>query len=199
ITGVGAPVGPGPVGTPPGMFGNLTVTGGTGAFAGARGFLTGPPYTFRPASVQEDPANRRTHGGGRGKYIVYLMPLSWPEIVSTASGPAVFHADFSPVTSTRPARAGETLIVMATGLGPTRPGLGPGTLFPESPYQQVNSPLELTVNGRPAELVNKIGWPGTSESYRIDIRVPEGTATGTATLQITAAFIQGGQVNIPIQ
>jgi hypothetical protein len=199
ITGVGSPVGPSPVGTPPGLFGNLTVTGGTGAFAGARGFMTGPPYTFRAASMQEDPANRRTHGGGRGKYIVYLLPLSWPEIVNTAAGPAVFHVDFSPVTSTRPARPGEMLVLMAAGLGPTRPGLSPGTPFPQSPYQEVNSPVEVTVNGRPAELLNKIGWPGTTENYRIDIRVPEGTPAGTATLQVSAGFITGGQISIPIQ
>lgn len=89
ITGVGSPVGPAPPGAPPGFFGNLTVSGGTGAYLGARGMLTGPPYTFRPASMQEDPANRRTHGGGRGRYIVYMIPLTRPEIVNT------FHSDFS--------------------------------------------------------------------------------------------------------
>jgi hypothetical protein len=57
----------------------------------------------------------------------------------------------------------------------------------------------VTVNGRPAELLNKIGWPGTTENYRIDIRVPEGTPAGTATLQVSAGFITGGQISIPIQ
>ena len=65
--------------------------------------------------MQEDPANRRVNGGTRGHWIVSLIPLSWPEIVTTASGPAVFHADFSPVTAARPARAGEVLIVGVHG------------------------------------------------------------------------------------
>jgi uncharacterized protein (TIGR03437 family) len=199
IMSSGFATGPAPPGAPPGLLLNLAVTGGTGAFLGARGFMTSPPFTVRVASMEEDPANRRIHGGGRGRFIVYLIPLTRPEIVSTASGPAVFHADFSPVSTTRPARAGETLIVTATGLGPTRPGLIPGTPFPESPLQEVNSPVEVTLNGRPAEAVSKIGWPGTTDTYRVDIRVPEGTDPGMATLQVTAAFVQGREVRIPVQ
>lgn len=149
--------------------------------------------------MAEDPANRRTYGGGRGHYIISLIPLSWPEIVATASGPAVFHSDFSLVSSAKPARAGETLIVTATGLGPTVPGLTPGTPFPDNPVQQVNSPLEVTVNGKPADVLTKFGWPGTTDKYRVDIRVPDGTAAGIAALQLTAAFITGTAVSIPVQ
>jgi uncharacterized protein (TIGR03437 family) len=119
--------------------------------------------------------------------------------VNSGSGPAVFHADFSLVTSTKPARAGEVLIVTATGLGPTSPGLTPGAPFPNSPFQQVNSPVEVTVNGKPADVVNKIGWPGTTDTYRIDIRVPDDTDPGMAALQLTAAFIPGRVVSIPVQ
>ncbi|HTM48220.1 MAG TPA: hypothetical protein VL285_06055 [Bryobacteraceae bacterium] len=199
ITGVGSPVGPPPPGSPPGFTGNLTVTGGTGAFLGARGMLTGPPYTFRAASMQEDPSNRRVNGGGRGRYVVYLIPMLRPEIVAGASGPGVLHADFSPVTPSRPARSGETIVLMATGLGPTRPGMAPGTPFPESPVQEVNSPLEVTLNGKSAEVLNKIGWPGMTGTYRLDIKVPDGTTPGMASLQVTSGFVPGPEVRVPIQ
>src|SRR5260370_13165343 len=53
-----------PPGVPPGQSGNLAVTGGTGAFLGARGFATNPASTPRIASMHEDPANRRINGGG---------------------------------------------------------------------------------------------------------------------------------------
>lgn len=58
------------------------VVGGTGAYLGARGMLANPSIIHRIASMAEDPANRRTNGGGRGHYIVYLIPLSRPKIVS---------------------------------------------------------------------------------------------------------------------
>jgi len=192
--------GPSPPGLPSGVS-NFIVTGGSGAFLGTRGTLHYPPGTpgSRNASMQEDPAMRRTHGGTRGHIIATLIPMFRPEIVSSASGPDVFHSDFSLVSSTRPARPGETLIVRATGLGATRPGLPAGTPFPESPLQEVNSPVEVTVNGNAAEVLNKIGWPGTTDVYRLDFRVPDGTAPGLATVRLTSAFVSGRQVSLPVQ
>jgi uncharacterized protein (TIGR03437 family) len=149
--------------------------------------------------MAEDPANRRINGGTRGHFFAYLIPTAWPEIVTNASGPAVFHSDFSPVTLSKPARSGEILIVRTFGLGPTAPGITPGTPFPDNPIQEVNSPLEVTVNGKAADVLNKIGWPGTTDTYRVDIRVPDGTAPGMAALQVTSGFIPGREVNIPVQ
>ena len=193
--------GPAPPGLPSGVS-NFILTGGSGAFLGIRGTLHYPPGTpgSRNASMQEDPAMRRTHGGTRGHIIASVIPMFRPEILSDASGAAVFHSDFSPVSLTRPARPGETIIVRATGLGPTRPGLPAGTPFPATPlFQEVNSPVEATVNGKAAEVLNKIGWPGTSDTYRLDIRVPNGIAPGLATVQLTAAFISGREVTLPVQ
>src|SRR5207245_155173 len=106
---------------------------------------------------------------------------------------------FSPVTAARPARAGETVIVRVTGLGPTRPGVNPGQPFPLDSVQQVNSPVEVAVGGQAAEVLNKIGWPGTIENYRVDVRLPEGTPAGSATLQLTAAWVAGASAQIPIR
>src|SRR5204862_7441295 len=104
---------------------NLTVTGGTGAFLGAKGqmstsLLPGGPGP-RVASVTEDPAQRRMlGGGGRVSFAVQLIPMQRPEIAPTRTGPAVAHSnDFSLVTVSNPARPGEILSLVATGLGPT--------------------------------------------------------------------------------
>ena len=148
--------GPGPPGAPLAVTGsNNAVVGGTGAFLGVRGQLGGGggPVPRRGASITEDPANRRSHGGGKSSIIVHLIPLSRPEIVATPTGPAVTHSnDFSLVTASRPARPGEILSLFATGLGPTRPGVDPGKPFPAAPLAVVNSPVDVTLNGRPAEV-----------------------------------------------
>ena len=54
---------------------NLIITGGTGAFLGARGQAghTGP-WTPRVASVTEDPANRRVNGGGLVSIVLQVCP-----------------------------------------------------------------------------------------------------------------------------
>jgi uncharacterized protein (TIGR03437 family) len=194
---------------PPGAPSSATqssnaILGGTGAFLGARGQVNSGPtaVALRVASVTEDPANRRTNSGGKTLVYVSLIPLFRPEIVMTSSGPVVFHSDISPVTAAKPAKPGEVLIAMATGLGPTRPGVDPGQPFPAdpaSPLQMINSPVDVTVNGQAAELVNAIGWPGLVDTYRVDFRVPTGTASGTAGVQLSAAWIGGSSFNIPIQ
>ena len=183
---------------------NFVITGGTGAFLGARGQLgaVAPPpgvAVQRIASMTEDPANRRLNGGGTQRWVAHLIPMSAPQIVTTTSGPAVFHSDFSPVTAAKPAKAGEVLIVEATGLGPTVPGVDPGQPFPTDSLFQVNSPVDVTVNGRPAGVINNIGWPGLVDTYRIDFRVPDGTTAGMASIQITAAWIAGPDLRIAIQ
>lgn len=179
--------------------GNNAILGGTGAFLGVKGEWGSVSAAPRGASMVEDPANRRTNGGGPVLFVLHLVPMSRPEVVSRASGPEVFHADFSPVTAAKPAKAGEALIVQATGLGPTVPGVDPGQPFPADAILQVNSPMEVTVNGQSAEVINKIGWPGLIDTYRVDFRVPDGTPAGTASIQLTAAWIPGRPVQIPTQ
>jgi uncharacterized protein (TIGR03437 family) len=72
-------------------------------------------------------------------------------------------------------------------------------VFKGDPPEEVNSPVEVTVNGMEAEVMNKIGWPGTYDLYRVDFRVPGGLAPGMASIQLTAAWIPGPEVKILVQ
>ena len=182
----------------------IAIVGGNGAFLGARG-VSGQGMSFAPirgASITEDPANRRQFGGGKGQSVIYLIPMERPEIVVNSGGPAVFHSDLTPVTASKPAKAGETLVSMATGLGPTRPGVDPGQPFPEYPANLlvvVNSPVAVIVNGKNAEVINAIGWPGLVNTYRVDFRVPLSAASGPISVQLSAAWITGSAVHVPVQ
>ena len=91
------------------------------------------------------------------------------------------------------------MIASVTGLGAVRGQTLLGESFPASPLAEVVSPVGVLVNGKEAEVFNKIGWPGTTDRYRIDFRVPSGLAPGTATIQLTAAWIPGPTVDIPVQ
>ena len=132
--------------------------------------------------------------------IFHLIPMFRPEIVTTANGPAVVHADdFSLVTPAKPARSGETLTLFASGLGPTRPGVNPGQPFTADPAQIVNSPVELTIDGKAAEVLYAGGDPGAVDRYQVNFRVPEGMIAGLAAVQLTSAWIGGPEVKIAVQ
>ena len=191
-----------PPGAPSAQTGdNMTIVGGTGAFLGARGQAgvidLGSP---RQASVVEDPASRRTIGGAKRSYVLHVLPMFAPQIVTTANGPAVTHSvDFTPVSASKPAVAGEVLSLFAVGLGPTRPGMDPGTPFPANPLAVVNSPVEVTVNGKPAEVLGAVGFPGSVEGYQVNFQVPPDIGKGTATIQVSAAWVGGAPVIIMVQ
>jgi uncharacterized protein (TIGR03437 family) len=126
--------------------------------------------------------------------------MSWPTVVTTAGGPAIVHSsDFSLVSSSKPAAAGEILSLFATGLGPTRASLTPGQPFPSSPLAVVNSPIDVTVNGKSAEVLGAVGYPGTVDSYQVNFRVPSDTPKGSSSLQVTAAWIPGPPVSITVK
>ena len=126
--------------------------------------------------------------------------MSWPQVVSTPNGPAVTHSsDFTLVSPSKPAAAGEVLSLFATGLGPVLPGVDPGQPFPSSPLAMVNSPLQVTVNGKPAEVLAAVGYPGAVDGYQVNFRLPSDIVKGPATIQVSAAWIAGAPVNIPVQ
>jgi uncharacterized protein (TIGR03437 family) len=205
VTGLAG--GDAPPGSPSSATGgtNFVITGGTGAFLGVRGQMgvaanpTGVAVQ-RAASMTEDPANRRRNGGGTQRWIAHLIPMYVPQIVITVSGPAVVHSsDFSPVTASKPAAAGEVLSLFATGLGPTVPAVDPGQPFPSSLAAVVNSPIEVKVNGKSAEVLGAVGFPGSLEGYQVNFRVPPDAAKGVATIQVSAAWIAGNAVGVAVQ
>jgi len=195
--------------TPPGAplvqnLSNLAIVGGTGAFLGASGqggeAAVPGNSAARQASMTEDPSKRRINGGGTMRWVLHVIPMFRPQILTTPAGPAVTHSsDFSVVTASKPATPGEILSLFATGLGPTRPGVDPGQPFPAIPPAAVNSPVEVTVNGKAAEVLSAVGYPGAVDGYQVNFRVPSDAAKGVATIQVSAAWIAGTPVNITVQ
>ena len=195
--------GPAPPGAPPAAAqGNFAVIGGSGAFMGVRGHggMTVASVANRQASMAEDPANRRTAGGGKVSLVFQLLPEERPQVISLASGPAIVHAgNFQPVSAANPAHPGETLTLFATGLGPVRAAMNPGQPFPSSPLALVNSPVQVRVNGAAANVLYAGGYPGSVDSYQVNFTLPTGLVPGTATLQLIAAWIPGAEVKLPVQ
>jgi uncharacterized protein (TIGR03437 family) len=149
------------------------------------------------ASIAEDPRNRRVNGQGQTRrHVLQVFPMFVPEILGVMRA-----ADGSPVTAVKPLGAGEQVMLLVSNLGPVRGGaMEPGQPFPAGPqYAQVNSPVSVLINGREVEAFNTIGWPGSSDQYRVDFVMPQGVAAGTATIQIQVAFLNGGTASIPVR
>jgi uncharacterized protein (TIGR03437 family) len=175
------------------------VVGGVGAFYGVRGQMssgTNPnPRPIRVASVAEDPGIRRILGGGTSRIVFHLLPAYRPEVVE------LFDEEFRPITAANPARKGAVIVARATGLGPVRPGTTPSGAghFTSDPLQEVNSPVEVLVDGTSIPALNKVGWPGEADSYRVDFRLPEDIPSGAIKVQLVAAWVPGAEVTVPVR
>jgi hypothetical protein len=177
---------------------NWAIAGGAGAFLGARRQVEGTGTAGRAASMAEDPANRRLNGGNPSRYILHVIQMTVPHIVTTPNGPAITHSDFSLVSASKPAAAGEILSLFATGLGPVR-GVVTGQPFPSNPPAPVNSPVQVIVNGNPAEVIGAVGYPGSMDGYQVNFRLSADIAKGAAAIQASAAWISSMPVSIPVQ
>jgi len=63
----------------------------------------------------------------------------------------------------------------------------------------VNSPLAVSLNGKSSEVLGAVGYPGSVDGYQVNFRVPPDTDKGAVSLMLTAAWIPGAPVSIPVQ
>lgn len=99
-----------------------------------------------------------------------------PGILLVAHG-----SDLTPVTARRPAAEGETLVIYATGLGPS---------FGASGNWRTQENSTVTVGGRPAEVQISQMIPATPGLYEVRVRVPDSIPAGPA---VPLLLTVGGQ------
>jgi dolichyl-phosphate-mannose-protein mannosyltransferase len=122
-----------------------------------------------------------------------------PVITLDYGEPQIFHRDWVRVTPRAPAQHGEVVITEVTDLGETKPPVPKDQPFPMSPYLDVVSPLEVRIDGRPAEIILKIGWPEKINRYRVDFRIPPDVRTGSAEVVVTAGNVTGPPMPIAVR
>jgi adhesin/invasin len=90
----------------------------------------------------------------------------------------VLHADYSLVTQSNPAKAGETLQLYLTGLGSVTPSVADGAAASTTTLSMVDEQVAVYVGG----LTSKIAFaglaPGFAGLYQINFVVPGGITTG---------------------
>jgi uncharacterized protein (TIGR03437 family) len=55
------------------------------------------------------------------------------------------------------------------------------------------------VNGSSAEVLGAAGYPGTTDGYQVNFRVPANASKGTAALQLSVAWITSSPVSFALQ
>jgi uncharacterized protein (TIGR03437 family) len=114
----------------------------------------------------------------------------------TSAG-AIFHTDFSFVTGSNPARAGEVLAVYATGLGALQTAVRSGDAAPNAPRPTVNIPT-ITIGGVPAVVSYSGLAPGFVGLYQLNVTVPAGLQPGLQPVQISLGEIASNTATVAL-
>ena len=122
-----------------------------------------------------------------------------PAIFFSAAGAAVLkNADFSVVSATNPAKAGDVILVYCTGLGATSASLATGTVVPATPTANASVPVTATIGGKPATVTYAIASPGFAGLYQVALTVPAGV-TGSSPIVLTQGTVNSNAASISVQ
>ncbi|MEO8598042.1 MAG: CHRD domain-containing protein [Candidatus Solibacter sp.] len=128
-------------------------------------------------------------------------------VTVAANAPAIFfspvaavlkNVDFSLVSASNPAKAGEVIVVYCTGLGATSLSLPTGTLVPGTGTASTTVPVTATIGGKDAAVAYAIASPGFAGLYQVAITVPSGV-TGSSPIVLTQGGVKSNSVAIPVQ
>ena len=114
---------------------------------------------------------------------------------------AVLHADYTAVSASKPAAAGETVLVFLTGMGTVDPPVPDGTAGGSNPVSNTTaSPINALVAGAPATVVFSGLAPGFPGLYQMNVTLPSALpVTGNARLAIQTTNALHEQVDIAVK
>ena len=92
------------------------------------------------------------------------------------------------IPGTVAAKAGDVLILWATGFGPTSPSTPAGVVVTGAPA--VATLPVVTVGGNAVPVISAVLSPGSVGLYQVAIQLPSGIATGVAAIQASVAGAQ---------
>ncbi|MBZ5726258.1 MAG: CHRD domain-containing protein [Acidobacteriia bacterium] len=106
--------------------------------------------------------------------------------------------DFSLVSATNPAKAGDVLTVWSIGLGQTTPPMTTGALLvlPSSGFNNTAG-VTATLGGQTANVIGSVGSPGFVGLYQVAVQVPSGVS-GNAQLVLKQGTATSNTVNIQV-
>lgn len=110
---------------------------------------------------------------------------------------AALHADFSVVTPSHPAQAGEIVSLFVTGLGGVTPAVPDGAPGPSNPFSLTTNTIAVYIGGQKAMTTFTGLAPQLTGLYQINVQIPAGVS-GTATLDISGPDFYTSQANLPI-
>jgi uncharacterized protein (TIGR03437 family) len=142
-----------------------------------------------------------TGGGGPSAPFAVTLQQYAPVLISNTPNSAfalAFHSNNqSQISQTSPAIAGETIYLVAVGLGPTKPPLATGA-SPQDNSQSTAATPTVTMGGIAATGVNAYAQPGGPAYYGVVLTVPGGLTDGSIPVKLTIGGVASNSLNVSV-
>lgn len=106
--------------------------------------------------------------------------------------------NFSVITSSNPARPGETVALYMTGLGEVNPVISDGTPGPVNPLSKTTNDAAVRLRGRDATVTYSGLAPQYIGLYQMNVTIPADTPSGNAYINVGIGDGLNSQVLLPI-
>ncbi|MFN7993661.1 MAG: hypothetical protein U0Q18_08680 [Bryobacteraceae bacterium] len=185
-----------PGGSLPQVFNGVSVT--LGGQAGRILYVS--PFQVDAAFAFETPTGSQalTLNNGNGDSAPMSINV---QAIAPAIYPIVFkNANFSLIGSSNPAKAGDVIVLYATGMGQTTPVLTTGEVVPAGPPFFNTAPVTVSIGGKNAGVIYSIAAPPyVAGLYQMAVTVPSGLGPGTVAIVASAGGLNSNTVSIPVQ
>ena len=121
-----------------------------------------------------------------------------PALIASDGIAMAQHADASAVSSQAPARPGERITLLATGLGATDVAVGAGATPAPGVNARVQSMPTATIGGQDAPVQDASLAPDIVGVYRVTVQVPSGLAAGDQAIVIAQQGIASNQAVVSV-
>lgn len=103
-------------------------------------------------------------------------------------------------TTSRPASAGDALVIYCAGLGAVNPPVADGDGAPLTPLSRTVATVTVTIGGQPATVAFSGQTPGFPGLYQVNVTVPSGVPSGSSVpVVVTAGGFPSPPVTAAIQ
>jgi uncharacterized protein (TIGR03437 family) len=154
---------------------------------------------FEVAAGQQ-PVVVTTSGGASTAFTATVASVA-PSIFvdSNGTGAIVKNSDFSVITASNKAKAGDAIVIYSTGLGQVTPAAQTGVLLqpPSSGFNNTGT-VTVTIGGQNAVVIYSLASPGFAGLYQTAVTVPSGV-TGSVPVVLSSGTTNSVPVNIAVQ
>jgi uncharacterized protein (TIGR03437 family) len=145
------------------------------------------PFELSGASQAEVVVNNNGQMTAAERIFLGTAPALFTLSQDGTGAAAILHADFSPVTASRPAAAGEMILLFGTGFGEVTPSVPSGSAT--QGISRVSALVRATISGLDAPVQFAGLAPGFVGLYQVNVMVPAGVASGDQRVTVTVGGV----------